>query len=87
MMSTYQSETYSVYYVKDIVDVNINKAEGLKQNSFELQMLDSKFELHAENEKDLKMWLRAFSGIFEIRARERLKLKSEADIESFLERH
>ena len=86
-MSTYQSETYSVYYVKDIVDVNINKAEGLKQNSFELQMLDSKFELHAENEKDLKMWLRAFSWIFEIRARERLKLKSEADIESFLERH
>ena len=36
MISTYQSESYSVYYTKDIVDVIVNKNDGLKQNSFEL---------------------------------------------------
>ena len=87
MISTYQSESYSVYYTKDIVDVAVNKNDGLKRNSFELQMFNSKFELHAENEKALKMWLRAFSAIFELRVREKLKLKTEADIESYLERH
>ena len=87
MISTYNSETYTVYYTKDIVDVVVNNQDGLKQNSFELQMLSSKIELHAENEKALKMWLRAFSAIFELRIREKLKLKTEEDIERYLERH
>ena len=94
MISTYNSETYTVYYTKDIVDVVVNNQDGLKQNSFELQMLSfelqmlsSKIELHAESEKALKMWLRAFSSIFELRIREKLKLKTEEDIERYLERH